>query len=94
MLLKVLNENYEVRFMDYGTIEIPKGTRVDDKEYENPHTTHCPVNEFDWIDDRYPGQSQKMKAEAIAHGIAIPKEMLVKALRVRFVYGDSGYCRN
>ncbi len=94
MLLRVLKEDFSVKFRGYGTITIPKGTSADSKDYADPHTGYCPVNEFGWINDNYPEQCEEMNPDAIKYGIAVPKELLILALRVRFLYGDPGYCRD
>lgn len=93
MLFIVLKENLKVEFRDFGIIEIPKGTAVDHKRNEGLDSYYS-VCEFGWIDERYPQQSERMKNEAQEHGIPIQEEKLIKALRVRFLYGDSGFCRD
>jgi hypothetical protein len=93
MLLRVLKEDFSVKFRGYGIITVPKGTPADSKDYADPHVKYCPVNEFGWIND-YPGQCDEMKSDAIKHGIMVPKERLILALRVLFLYGDPGYCRD
>ena len=92
MLQRVLNEDYQVKFRDYGTIKIPKGTMVDYKGKQDPHIRHCLVADFGWIEENYPELSKKMKTDAMKYGILIPKEKLMLALRVRFIYDDCGNC--
>ena len=94
MLFNVLKEDYTVEFRNYGTIEIPKGTMVDCQSGEDPDINYFPVCEFDWLEKGYPEQSRTMMADAIEYGILIPRDKLTKALRLRFVYDDSGNCRD
>ena len=94
MLFRVLREDYKIRFRDYGTIEIPKGTMVDYQSGEDPDINYFPVGEYGWLEKGYPEQSCAMTADAIRYGILIPKDKLAKALRLRFVYDDSGNCRD
>lgn len=94
MLQRVLSKDYKTVFRDYGMIEIPQGTMVDYRSHKDPHIQYCPVGEFDWIDEKYPEQSLQMKANAVKHGILVPKEELMLALRLRFAYDDRGSCRD
>jgi len=94
MLYRVLKEDYKFEFMHYGILEVPKGTAVDYKAAGDHEFAHLPLLEYDWIDEKYPDQSKELKADAIRNKIMIPKEQLTLALRIRFIYDNSGYCRD
>jgi len=94
MLLRVLKEDFKVDFRHYGEITMPKGTMTSHKTAMGEDPAYNFVCEFDWIDKHYPEIANTLKAEAQAYGINIPEDMLMPALRVKFLSGDPGYCRD
>lgn len=94
MLLNVLKEDVTVEFRQFGKITIPKGTLTGYNAATGDNPGYNFVCEYDWMDKLYPEIREKLKPDAVEYGINIPEDMLMSALRVRFIGGDSGYCRD
>lgn len=94
MLLRVLKEDFTVNFRNYGEITIPKGTLSGQKKLTGDDSVYNVVCEYDWIDRQYPDICDSLKADVEEYGINIPEEMLIKALRVKFMYDNSCFCRD
>ena len=94
MLVKVLKEDVTLDFRGYGKITVPGGTMT---SYKAPMGNNPECNfvcEFDWIDKLYPEIGNALKNDASVFGINISVEMLMPALRVKFLYDESGNCRD
>jgi len=94
MLLRVLKDDFSVNFRHYGKITIPKGTLTSHKTAMGDDPAYNFVCEYDWEDRLYPDISNILKPDVDSYGINIPEEMLMNALRVKFLYDNSGFCRD
>ena len=94
MLVKVLKENYTVDFREYGKITVPHGTMTCHKAAMGDDPDYHQVSEFSWIDRDYPAIAAVLKPDMEQYGIKVCDNLLIPALRVRFIYDDSGSCRD
>ncbi|MBB4035397.1 hypothetical protein GGR21_001290 [Dysgonomonas hofstadii] len=94
MLVKVLKDDFTIDFREYGKIKVPIGTMTSHKTPTVDNPEYNFVCEFDWIDKQYPEIGNTLKRDASVFGINIPVEMLMPALRVKFLYDESGNCRD
>jgi len=94
MLLRVLKKDFTFNFRQYGEITIPKGTLTSHKTAIGDDPAYNFICEFDWIDRLYPNINKFLKSDVDIFGINIPEEMLMYALRVKFLYDNSEFCRD
>lgn len=94
MLIKVLKENVTLDFRNFGEITVPIGTKVNHQTALGEDPTYNFVCEFDWTDEKYPEISNILKQDAESYGLNIPKDKLTSALWVKFLYDDSGNCKD
>lgn len=90
----VLKEDYTVEIEGYANVTIPKGTLTDLKMAAGKNTGDSFICESDWIDKYYPQAASALKQHVDGCGIVVPKDMLIPALRLRFIYDDMGSCRD
>jgi len=94
MLITVLKNDVTINFRNYGNITVPKGTRVDHQTALGEDPRYNFVCEFEWINKKYSQINNILRHDVEVYGINIPSENLIKALRVRFMYDDSGNCKD
>lgn len=68
--------NYTVANSSYGEITIPKGTKVTNKTALGIDKNYHFVDEFEWIDEKYPTISRILKHDMQHYGINIPKDFV------------------
>ena len=72
----VTKEDYTVKFMDYGDITVPKGTKLTHNTALGVDTNYHFVNEYGWIDSNYSTISNILRHDVRHHGINVPKEFV------------------
>lgn len=71
-----LKKDYTLKFRNYGTITVPKGTQVSNKTAEGFDDNYNFVTDFNWIEENYPTIKDLLKHDAYYYGINVPKEYL------------------
>ena len=74
----ITNKDYTVENFRgiYGSITVPKGTRVTHQTAMGIDKDYHFVNEFGWIDKNYPEIKQLLKHDVVYSGINVPKEFV------------------
>lgn len=70
------NKDYTVNFKTFGEITVPAGTRLTHKTASGIDARYNFVDEFDWIDNKYPKIANTLRMDAINYGIDVPKEFV------------------
>tara|TARA_R110000772_G_scaffold145445_2_gene255338 strand:- start:1834 stop:2298 length:465 start_codon:yes stop_codon:yes gene_type:complete len=66
-----------INFKNHENIIVPEGTLVaQQKDIHSEEKRVFFVNEFDWIEDKYPEISKILKHDAIHYGLIIPEEYI------------------
>ena len=68
--------DYTINFRDYGNITVPKGTTVTNQKANGIDKNYHFVNEFKWINEKYPKINKLLFHDAYYYGINVPKEFI------------------
>lgn len=71
-----LAQDYTVRFKDYGSITVPKGTRVTHQTALGIDEKYHFVNEYEWIDKGYLKIANLLRMDVHNYGINVPKYLI------------------
>lgn len=71
-------KDFKLNYRDYGDIIVPKGTLLTHMTAMGPDEQYHFVNEFGWIDRKYPKIGKILKMDVESYGIDIPKEYVDK----------------
>jgi len=70
------NKDYTFKYRDYGTITIPKGTRLTHRTALGIDKNYHFVDEYQWIHDNYSSFAALLKHDVMHYGINVPKEFV------------------
>ena len=73
---KRLKQDYTVKFMRYGEITVPKGTRTTHQTASGIDEFYNFVDEYGWIDENYPDIKNILKMDVSTYGINVPAKFL------------------
>lgn len=69
-------QDVTLKFRDYGSITIPKGTGLTHQTANGVDKNYHFVNDFNWIRTNYPTIDRVLLHDAMYYGIDIPKEFV------------------
>lgn len=73
---KHLKKDYPIIFRHFGEIVVPKGTKTTSITAMGLDENYNFVDEFDWIDKKYPDISNILKMDMQNYGLNVPLKYL------------------